>query len=111
MANAIGQVISLWPGGWRRPRSACKRISFVSWIARRAKILRDRAPLALHGIRFNEKIAVESYTFKTGAVVPHAQTKRERGPGLCRTARCFAPGFSIVNVCILFFHTASSASR
>jgi hypothetical protein len=43
--------------------------SFVSWIPKTANILRDRAPFALHGVRFKEKIAMGAYAVNTGAAI------------------------------------------
>jgi hypothetical protein len=100
MADAIGQVISLWPGGRRRPRSARKRI-FVCKLDRETG--EDPARPCTHGVRFNEKIAVESYTVKTGAVVRHSQTKRERGRGLPNCALLRSVGSRSLTFAFCFF--------
>src|SRR5438105_5874761 len=48
------------------------KFSFVSRTAGPALILRDRARLAPGRIRFQERIAMEAYTVKTGAAVRHS---------------------------------------
>jgi hypothetical protein len=83
MANPIGQVISLWPGGGKT--ALCLQANFHSGAGPQDR--RTSCATVHHcpctGSVSNEKIAVESYTIKTGAVMRYSQTKRRTRSVVC----------------------------